>query len=152
IGVGETDVITPTPTGPRTAVTVMKLAGVDGHLLWRRELPAWRAWPATSLALDAQGNPVVATSTNEPGGNDFGVFKLSGASGDVVWVARESGSPGQWQEAFQTTVLASGDVAAVGFTADASGKPTLTAVVLDAATGAERWRTLVRGSLGSGFG
>jgi hypothetical protein len=49
-------------------------------------------------------------------------------------------------------VLPSGDVAVVGITGHTDNVASMTAVVLDPATGAERWRQVLRGSDGYGFG
>jgi len=130
-------------------VTVVKLAGADGHLLWRQSVPAWRV---NEIAVDGDGNALIAVSTSGPGaGNDFGVFKLESASGQLLWGTHVSASAMGWEEAFRVGVVASGDVFASGFTADDPGSGWLTAVRLDGATGAEVWRHVFRaGTLGSG--
>ena len=136
--------------GYRRVVTVIKLTSADGHLLWHQDIDA--AVNTYSVAVDGNGDALIAVDTAEPNGNDFGVFKLAGTNGHILWSARESGSDGHWQEAFQVTALPSGDVAAVGFTTDARDAPSLTTVVLDNATGAERWRRLLQGNDGYGVG
>src|SRR5206468_922728 len=93
----------------KTVVTVVKIAGDDGHLLWRRAVPAWRV---SSIALDAARNAVIAVSTDGPPGNDFGVFKLAAGTGEPVWETHVSGSDPGWEEAFGVTALPSDDVAA----------------------------------------
>jgi hypothetical protein len=131
-------------------VTVIKLAGSDGQLRWHRDIDAARN--TYSVTVDGNGDALVAVDTIEDNGNDFGVFKLAGNTGDVLWSARESGSDGHYQEAFQVSTLPSGDVVAVGFTTDARNASSLTTVVLDNATGAERWHRLLQGNDGDGFG
>ena len=132
----------------RLATIVVKLAHDDGRLLWRRELES--VWRASSVALDAAGDVVVAAASHEA--NSFAVFKTSGATGEPLWRTLVGGDHPAWQEAFEVGVLPSGDVAAVGMIEQGSDVPALTAVRLDGATGAERWRQLLRGTDGYGFG
>ena len=132
----------------RLVIVLMKLANDDGRLLWRSELEA--AWRASSVVLDTAGDVVVAAGSHEA--SAFAVFKTAGATGEPLWKALVSGGHPAWQEAFQVGVLPSGDVAAVGLSEHGSHVPALTAVRLDGATGAERWRQLLRGTDGYGLG
>jgi hypothetical protein len=99
----------------------------------------------------------LAVSTTEQHGNDFGVVKLAGSTGQVVWVDRESGSEGRWQEAVQVLLDASGDVFASGMIDDGAGSATgpdgylFTVVRLDGVTGARLWSFHTEGTAGGGF-
>ena len=131
-------------------VTVVKLSGSDGHLLWRRDVV--QALEANDVVVDRAGDVLIAALLGEPTGNAFGVVKLLASTGDVLWIARVSGAERQWQTAMQVRTLPSGDVAAVGMTADATEARSLTTVRLDGSTGIERWRSLLGGNTGYGFG
>ena len=139
----------------RATISVVKLSGTSGQLLWRHDLDI--AWRTSALAIDPAGDAVLAVSTSEQGGNDFGVVKVSGSNGDVLWVDRESGSEGRWQEAVRVLVDASGAVFASGMTDDGAGSaagPTgylFTVVRLDGATGARVWEFQTEGTAGGGF-
>ncbi|HXJ33074.1 MAG TPA: PQQ-binding-like beta-propeller repeat protein [Candidatus Eisenbacteria bacterium] len=141
----------PTVTGYRADVTFMKLAGADGRLLWRTTVGAFV--DERSLALDPAGN-VLATGTYIAGTSpaDFGVLKLDGATGTLRWTAAIDGSTNTWESAFDVVALPSGDVAAVGFTGDYYTRASLTVAAFDGATGAERWRRLIKGTDGWGIG
>jgi hypothetical protein len=134
----------------RSTVTVVKLAGADGHVIWRRTVDA--VWRVGAVVLDAAGDIFMAASTQDAAGNSFGVVKLAGQTGGQIWLARVSESEHHWQEAFQLRLLSSGDVVAVGITADPAGDWFPTVVRLDGSTGAERWRRVLHGSDGGGFG
>jgi outer membrane protein assembly factor BamB len=147
IAVGEVEEL-PQEFGP--VVTVIKIGGSDGRLLWRHNIDA--AWNVRSVALDAGRDVLVAVSTRGPTIGAFGVFKIAGVTGEPLWNARVSDIDDIRGEAFQVGLLPSGDVVGVGFTQDAGGARSLTAVRLDGSTGEERWRQLLRGNDGQGSG
>lgn len=131
-------------------VTVLKLRGADGETLWRRDIDI--AASARFVAADAAGDLFVASRTERDTGADFGVFKLSGATGEMLWEFRLSRSTTNWEEALQVIALPSGDAVALGITTGQRGKGALTTVRLDGRTGRVRWRRLMRGGPGYGGG
>lgn len=146
---GRTSELFSDPFG-RLVNSVFRISGDDGRLRWRSDLET--SGPFSRIRLDAAGDILIATSTADVTGSDFAVVKLSGATGSHLWTAIVNEREGVWQQAFDVGVLPSGDVAAVGVTGHTGGVSSMTAVMLDSATGAERWRQALRGSDGYGFG
>ena len=140
-----------TDIGHRTAATILKLAGSDGHLIWRREVSELSDLRGMRLAADGA---VLAAGTFVPpgGGNDFGVVKVDGQTGTTGWAASMSKSDYTWEAAFDVTALPSGDVAAIGFTEDLDAAASFTVAAFDGTTGAERWHRFIDGSDGKGEG
>ena len=140
-----------TDIGYRTATTILKLAGSDGHLIWRREVSELADLRGMRLAADGA---VLAAGTFVPpgGGNDFGVVKVDGRTGTTRWAASIGQSDRAWEAAFDVTALPSGDVAAVGFTGDLDAAASFTVAAFDGTTGAERWHRFIDGSDGHGEG
>jgi outer membrane protein assembly factor BamB len=141
------------PTAIRPAgVTVVKLGGETGALLWRRDLDV--AWNTKSIAVDAAGDVYIAVRTSQPTGTDFAVAKLAGSTGALIWLARESASDDTWEEALRVVVDASGAVYAAGATSDVPFSDghsfilVFTIVRLDAATGDRIWSYRARGKPG----
>jgi outer membrane protein assembly factor BamB len=120
-------------------VTVVKLAGDAGTLVWRRDVDV--AFQVNAVAIDPAGDVLLAVSTRETGQSDFGVVKVAGSSGEILWVARENGGGG-FQEAARVVADGSGTVFAAGMTNDGSdnvGGDVFTVVALDGESGARRW-------------
>ena len=130
--------------------TVIKVSGTDGHLLWRHDIEAV-PYPR-AVVLDRTGDIFIPLGAFVADGARFAVMKLAGRTGEPIWTASVGGSAHQYGEAFRVALVPPGDVAAVGVTAGANGAPALTAVLLDTATGSERWRQLLQGNDGYGFG
>jgi hypothetical protein len=111
----------------------------------------------SALAIDSAGDILLAVSTSEPDGNDFGVVKIAGTTGEVQWIARESGSTNRWQEALRVVVDSSGGVFAAGMTNNGAGDAArsdgyvFTVVRLDRATGTRRWIYRAPSPAGYGF-
>jgi len=130
----------------------IKLAGSDGHVLWRDS-----ATPAfvRALRVDAHDDVVLGGAVGPQ--QSFGAAKLSGSDGHLLWAATIVTSPGYWQSAWDVRVDATGDVIAAGFTADpGSGPPrnvdlnTFTVAKFAGDTGNERWRRMIVGTGESG--
>ena len=130
--------------------TVIKIAGSDGHLLWRHDIEA-APYPH-SVVLDGTGDVFIPLGAFDAAGGHFAVMKLAGATGEPLWTANIGSSTHQWGEAFKVALVPPGGVAAVGVTADPIDTPALTAVLLDAGTGAERWHQFIQGNDGYGYG
>src|SRR5207245_11109442 len=83
------DVIAVGPS--ETDGVVLKVSGQTGAELWRRIVPAMSGiTDLEALALDADGNAVVAGRTSElhprpPRPSLFTVLKVAGTDGDVLW-------------------------------------------------------------------
>src|SRR5882724_2064626 len=141
----------PTESLNAQTVTVIKLAPDDGHLLWRHDDIEAAPYPR-DVVLDGAGDIFIPTAAHDATGGRFAVMKLSGATGQPLWTAGVGTSTPRYQTAVKAVLVPSGGVAAVGITADEAGIPALTAVLLDAETGAERWRRFLRGNDGYGVG
>ncbi len=98
----------------------LKYAGPDGALLWsvRYDGPAGREDQAKAVAVDAQGNVVVAGSSSADNGHsDFWLAKYASADGALLWEIRYDG-PANGTDAPQTksslVLGADGKVVVVG--------------------------------------
>ncbi len=69
----------------------LKYASVDGEPIWlsRYTSPGNSRDDASAVAVDANGDIRVAGVTDASKNEDFGVLRLSGDSGEVVWFADE---------------------------------------------------------------
>lgn len=151
IAVGTLSEGLPTELPHARSGTVTKLAGDDGHLVWRHDIDA--SSRPHGVVLDRADDIFIPLAMRDSAGDHFTVLKLAGVSGEPIWTASVGGSAQQYGEAFALALVPSGDVAAVGITADRAGAPpSLTAVLLDARTGTERWRRLLQGNDGYGVG
>jgi len=139
---------------PGSHPTVVELADATGAMRWRQDLDF--LFNVFSIATDPQGDVFLAGSG--PGaGNDFVVVKLSGSTGDVSWLARESASEDRYEQATRVAVDGVGGVVAAGMTSDPIGVPTasqgdhFTVARYDVATGARLWIYREAGDAGEGF-
>lgn len=91
-------------------LVVLKVAGVDGARLWRRDLsPGQRSDVPRSLALDAAGDVVAAGNFGSVAGIETGVVKLDGEDGAEIWRHLDDG-----RDADRVTVDPVGDVIVAG--------------------------------------
>jgi len=134
-------------------VSIVKLSAADGHLVWQRDLEI--VTDARATAIDARGDVLLSVSI---AGSDFGVVKLAGTTGEVLWIDRESASANRWEVAMRVAVDPSGAVFAAGMVDDgAGGSAADTAgqlfevVRLDGNTGARVWAYSTTGDAGGGF-
>jgi hypothetical protein len=118
----------------------------------RRYDAASRADAATAVVLSPDGSAVFVTGRSVvPGGHaDYATVAYDAATGTVRWVARYDGTGHGADEALAVTAVAD-SVVVTGSTVGhrGPGRPNLTTVAYDAATGAERWVRSLRGR-GSG--
>ena len=134
---------------------IVKLAGATGALVWQRQVDA--AEFTSALAIDSAGDILLAMGATKPDGSDFGVVKIAGTTGEVQWIARESGSTNRWQRALRVVVDSSGGVFAAGMTNNGAGDAArsdgyvFTVVRLDSTTGARRWIYEAPSAAGYGF-
>jgi hypothetical protein len=140
---------------PLPSIALVRLAGTSGAVVWWRELVF--AERVNAIAVGADDDIVLAVSTIQLTGDEFGVVKLASRTGDVLWVARETGSQYRFQEARRVAIDASGDVVAAGMTNDGAGDPAgtdgsnLTVVRLDGVNGNQLWTYHLTGSTGGAF-
>jgi hypothetical protein len=134
-------------------VSIVKLSGADGRVVWRRDLEIVSG--ATATAIDARGDVLLSVSI---AGSDFGVVKLAGTTGEVLWIDRESASANRWEVATRVAVDPSGAVFAAGMVAEgAAGSAADTTgelfevVRLDGNTGARVWAYNTTGNARGGF-
>ncbi len=116
---------------------VVKLSNASGTELWRRELTG----AVYSVALDPAGDVVVAAQTKHEGAHPgFGIVKVSGTTGQVLW--SHEVDPGG---ALGVATDAAGDIVAVGTLYEGSwwDGTQAVAVKLAGTTGQELWRTVL---------
>ncbi len=144
-GVTVDDSDNPIVIGPWNTVSpvpdVRKFDGATGTLLWA----GFGAGLSRSIALGADDD--VNTAGSGPGG-EFGVARLSAATGEQLWLTTIEGPrmAGR-EEAGDVTVDAAGDVVAAGHLEDFPGDQgtdlIFTVVKLSGATGEELWIQLL---------
>ena len=132
-------------------LVVMKLAGTDGHELWRRNLrgfgPEYNA--ANAITLNRAGDIVVAGDLGNPlGFADFAVVLVAGSDGAERW-RHVTSSSALFRPVGQATAIALDDADDViaGGTTGHTGEvnANFTVVKLRGATGALAWRTDLAG-------
>jgi cysteine-rich repeat protein len=105
-------------TGAAYEPIVLKLAGSDGHELWRQTLggapgtvcPCTES--ASGVAVDGTGDVLVTSGVD--GG--FQLAKLAGPSGAVLWVRSVFARPGEIAHPFEIALDAAGNAATAGYT------------------------------------
>jgi hypothetical protein len=114
--------------------------------VWRNDAVSGRS---EALALDRSEDVFVAgLITSWTIANAFGVIKVSGATGALLW-QNAIGIPDVYQEAFDVTTDTVGDVVAAGMTHDPVTLDDFTVVKFAGETGAERWRRKINGAVGA---
>jgi len=127
--------------GRRSAnVGVMKLSGPTGTTLWQRLFLG----EARRIVIDAQGNAVLAGFTRGP---SFAVIKLAGENGAVRWRHRlRRGIAYAAATDARGDVVASGAFSTAGLAAGGGEEgPDWIVLKLARASGAEKWRSVIRG-------
>jgi hypothetical protein len=127
-------------TGPDAVV--VKLSGIDGSVLWRRDFDIGDAPPfdgdsAQQVVLDPAGNPI-ATLTS---GKRLVVRKLAGATGADVWTLDLGSSSIHAESPLDAVATSSGDVVVVGRLSRPAdpGNSTFLVRRVDGATGTLLW-------------
>src|SRR5713101_1590089 len=125
-------------------MTIMKLAGRDGHQIWRRDIPA-EAPGTSSLAnavrIDPAGDVIVAGSTGVTLQENAGVVvKLAKSSGEELW-RRLIGSGGDIAVDRDGAVIVAG-----GLTQAGTSNIDLAAFKLSGDDGRELWRFSIDGT------
>jgi hypothetical protein len=137
---------------PDESVTVVKLTGASGTVVWQQQ-PA-HVVHLNGMAMDRQGDVLLAVTADgsDGPGSEFGVLKLSGASGNTQWITRQSIDNQRWQSALHVVVDETDAIFAGGVTDDGSGTPgfdegqVFTVVRLDPATGAAQSQYRIGGA------
>lgn len=135
-----------------TRITVVKLAGRDGHQLWRTDLAEATGGVSgvpNAMRIDPAGDVVIAGVTGVLSFTDsaFTVVKLAGASGKELW---RHTIAGRRNAALDVAVDDDGDVVAVGNLDRARRTQTdFAAVKLDGGDGDELWRVAINGTANS---
>ena len=126
--------------GTEPDFAVVKLAGGDGTVRWRRTLAGTETGydAATDLALDQAGDVVAAGWLRNAGsGLDFTVAKLAGADGGTLWRAERRGSGAGTDSALAVALDPAGDVVAAGTVHDDLTDDDFAVVKLDGTTGTD---------------
>jgi outer membrane protein assembly factor BamB len=139
------------------SITVMKLAGASGAVLWQQR--PTHVLDVRHMVLDGRGDVLLAVTADarDGRGNALGVVKLSGVTGDTDWIARTSLTDDRWQVAVRVIADDVGGVFAAGMIDDGTGHSShdegmvFTVVHIDSATGALRWSYRVGGDGRTGF-
>ena len=122
-------------------LTVVKLSGASGAELWRAEINALPGGDrALAMVLDPFGDVIAAGSL----GGKFGLVKLAAATGAEIW--RATAEPGT---VLSIALDGSGDVFAAGEVEGTVYRFDQDYMVakFSGATGAEAWRSRMRGSI-----
>jgi hypothetical protein len=137
-----------THAGGVPATAVVKLAGADGAVRWQREV-AMRIEHVqrAMMASDPEGNVVVGGTTTQTGTpTRFLVTELAARDGAERWRYVLAGDAGRTNEVRGVAVDAR-NVVGVGSSEDGPTDADAVAVLIDGASGAERWRTSSPGRL-----
>lgn len=137
---------------------VVKLSGVDGTELWRRQIDGAATDPmvphtdqATSVDVDADGDVLVGGYLdNGSTQDDFTVIKFDGETGAERWRTQIDGNQ-SIDHVNDLAVDSLGNVIAVGFLTLPGNSFDLAAIKLGAATGTELWRHTVDGTATGGL-
>lgn len=140
----------------KSDIVVVKLVPSDGTELWHTVLRGGidGSDHATSVAIDATGDVLVAGTTENPmSGRDFTVSKLARDDGKELWRAVLRGSfPQSVDESTAIAVNGEGNLVAAGFidgrTVGGTGATDtdFLVVMLDGGSGEERWRQVITGT------
>jgi Thrombospondin type 3 repeat len=131
-------------------LTVVKLNGGDGTVLWRRDIDGtFQAQDiGTAVAVEPTGDVLAAGSTRNTGTEeDLTVVKLSGSSGAELWRANVTGTDATGADlAWAVSVDPGNDVVAAGYIDNSGGQLDAAVVKLSGSTGGEIWRRTIDGS------
>jgi cysteine-rich repeat protein len=131
-------------------IVVTKLAATDGSTAWRTDVAGDPVAADLGRAVAVGGGHVVVAGrmVTTAGGQDFAVVALDAATGAEAWRYVVDGSAtgaADLDDAFGVAVDAAGEVIAVGRVSDAVSDADLVVAKLAGASGAELWRTTVKG-------
>ena len=131
-------------------IVVAKLAGANGGETWRTDVVGSEVAADIGRAIAIGGGRVVVGGrmVTAAGGPDFAVVALDATDGHELWRVVLDGpavDPADADDAFGVAVDAAGDVIAVGRLSDPVSDDDLVVIKLAGATGAEAWRTTVKG-------
>ena len=95
----------------------IKYAGTNGAVIWQHRYngPGNRSDGASALAVDGNGNVVVAGFSSNGTNNDFYTAKYSGADGTLIWENRYAGAANGNDSATAMVVDENGNVVVTGF-------------------------------------
>ena len=129
--------------------TVLRIDGASGAESWRREIDTIaNVARANHVELTSSGDVVAAGILGDgAGGHDAAVVRLDGATGAEIWRALAAGSDDGLDWIESVAVDAADDVVAVGCVRNSGSVATdLLAWKVDGITGADVWRTDLRGT------
>ena len=131
-------------------VVVARLGGANGQQLWRTDVAGSANAADVGRVLAIGGGRVVVGGqlVSAAGDPDFAVVALDAASGGELWRVVIDGSAAGDADAddvLGVAVDAAGDVLVVGRLSDVVTDDDAVAMKLAGATGAELWRTVVKG-------
>ncbi len=97
-------------------ILTIKYSGSNGAIIWQRRYdgPAHLSDSAQALALDQQGNAIIAGFSSNGTNNDCYTAKLSGSDGALIWERRYAGPANGNDTATAVAVDASGNVIMTG--------------------------------------
>src|SRR6266566_729612 len=121
-----------------------ELSGTTGEAMWFRALSGS---VTNAVAVDGSGDPLLAVSSGDPGGDGFGAMKLSGTTGDTLWRGLVGASDHLWAFPFGFALDADGDPIAAGVLEGAATHADFAVAKFDGRTGVERWRRIIDGTL-----
>ncbi len=139
-------------TGTMGDFYVTKLRGTDGSELWHQTINGTANGEdfVAALAVDAAGDVFVAGSIVNTGTSvDFGVAKLRGGDGAVLWQQALNGSANAIDRGWAIAVDGAGDAAAVGYVDTAGDSLDIAVVKLRGSDGAILWQQAFDGGASS---
>ncbi len=134
---------------------VVRLDGANGTALWRHALSRGQPDNAilTNLALDPQGEVIVAGQSRDEKSNELSLVKLTAADGRELWRYRIRQPWPTRADATAVATTGGGDTLFAGSLWGGDSEPELGVLKIDGLDGAEMWRSsLHAGRAGSSSG
>jgi uncharacterized delta-60 repeat protein len=128
-------------------IVTLKIRAADGGAVWtnRYNGPSNSSDYAAAMTSDAQGN-VLVSGYSWSGEDDFLVFKISSASGAVLWTNRYNG-PGNGSDRAQAMAVdGTGNVYVTGYSDAGSGNLDYATLKINGTTGMTLWTNRFNGS------
>ncbi len=138
-----------TNAGTNTDPLIVKLANATGATIWRTEIARAAFEWAEVVVVDNAGDAFVSGRLDDGVSGDFGLIKLAGGDGAVVWEKGMCcGNDRGGVEALALTP--SGNVVAAGWAERQEHNAAFNVAEFNGTTGSTEWRILIPGSQGYG--
>lgn len=136
-------------TGTSADPLVIKLASADGATIWRTEIARTAHEYAQAVVVDSNGDVFFAGDLDDGESGEFGLIKLDGSDGSVLWEQDHCCSNDRGRvEALALTPA--GNVVAAGWASRQDFHAAFTVSEFRGTTGSKEWRIFVPGAHGYG--